>query len=191
VIRHGWADEEDYLMTQGDEAADLLAWSGSDSVGRPMTDDGVTLCGSCRATRECRLGVEREWLEEDDVAHFDVTCPRDQEGGPNVAHGGWTAAAMDEMLGHVPLLHDQMTVTATLTVNFRKPVPVERPLAARAWIDKIEGSKWFISGELLLLPSRSVLATATGIWIARDPSHFARYEKWLAEQDTAGAGTEA
>lgn len=174
-------------MKQEGESADLLAWIGSDSVGRLTTDDGVTLCGACRATRKCRLGVRREWLDGD-VARFEVTCPRDQEGGPNVAHGGWTAAAMDEMLGHVPLLHDQMTVTATLTVNFRKPVPVERPLTARAWIDKIDGSKWFISGELLLLPSLSVLATATGIWIARDPSHFARHEQWLAEQDALDDG---
>ncbi|BBZ27305.1 hypothetical protein MMAD_16000 [Mycolicibacterium madagascariense] len=178
-------------MTQDDTASDLLAWIGSDSVGRPMTDGGVTLCGSCRASRNCRLGVTREWLEDDAKkehgAHFEVTCPRDQEGGPNVAHGGWTAGVMDEMLGHVPLLHDQMSVTATLTVDFKKPVPVERPLVARAWIDKVEGSKWFISGELLLPPRQSVLATATGIWIARDPSHFARYEKWLAEQDEADA----
>lgn len=172
-------------MTQDDRASDLLAWIGSDSVGRPMSDGGVTLCGSCRSSRACRLGVTREWLADDDIAHFEVSCPRDQEGGPNVAHGGWTAAVMDEMLGHVPILHEQMTVTATLTVNFKKPVPVERPLVARAWIDKVEGSKWFISGELALLPSKSVLATATGIWIARDPSHFARHEKWLAEQDAA------
>ena len=176
------------LMTQDDTANDLLAWIGSDAVERPLTNGGVTLCGACRLTRECRLGVRREWLEDDGVAHFEVTCPRDQEGGPNVAHGGWTAAAMDEMLGHVPIMHNQMSVTATLTVNFRKPVPVERPLSASAWIDKVEGSKWFISGELLLLPSRSVLATATGIWIARDPSHFARHEQWLAEQDAASNG---
>ena len=154
-------------------------------VERTPSDGGVTLCGACREARTCRLGVHREWLADDDVSHFEVSCPRDQEGGPNVAHGGWTAATMDEMLGHVPLLHNQMTVTATLTVNFKKPVPVERALVARAWIDKIEGSKWFISGELLLPLKQSVLATATGIWIARDPSHFAKHEQWLAEQDEA------
>jgi hypothetical protein len=35
----------------------------------------------------------------------------------------------------------------------------------------------------VFLPGRSVLATASGIWIARDPSHFARHQQWLAEQD--------
>ncbi|MGV0791468.1 PaaI family thioesterase [Mycolicibacterium sp. XJ1819] len=173
-------------MTQNDMSDDPLAWIGNDSVDVPRTEGGVVMCGACTATGQCRLGVQGESLDGD-VALFDVACPRNQEGGPNVAHGGWTAAVMDEMLGHVPVLRNQMSVTATLTVNFRKPVPVERPLAGRAWIDKIEGSKWFISGELLLLPGRSVLATATGIWVARDPSHFARYEKWLAEQDSAPA----
>jgi acyl-coenzyme A thioesterase PaaI-like protein len=172
-------------VTQEDGVAKPPPWIGADSVAPARTQGGVALCGACHLASSCRLGVQREWLEGK-VAFFEVSCPRDQEGGPNVAHGGWTAAAMDEMLGHVPLLHNQMSVTATLTVNFRKPVPVERPLAGRAWIDKIEGSKWFISGELLLAPSSSVLATATGIWVARDYSHFVRHEKWLAEQDASG-----
>ncbi|TPG36466.1 PaaI family thioesterase [Mycolicibacterium hodleri] len=170
-------------MTPGDVSPDPLAWIGSDSVTRSATEGEVTLCGACWESKQCRLGVRREWLDGE-VSVFELSCPRDQEGGPNVAHGGWTAAAMDEMLGHVPLMHEQMSVTATLTVNFRKPVPVERPLAGRAWIDKIEGSRWFISGELLLLPGRSGLATATGIWVARDYSHFARHAEWLAEQDS-------
>lgn len=176
-------------MTQ-QPASDRLAWIGNDSVAQPLTDTGVVMCGACTAQRRCRLGVQRERLDGE-VALFDLHCPRDHEGGPNVAHGGWTASVMDEMLGHVPLLHRQMTVTATLTVNFVKPVPVERRLRARAWVDRVEGSKWFASGELLLPPSDAVLATATGIWVARDPSHFARHEKWLAEQgsvptDSAG-----
>jgi acyl-coenzyme A thioesterase PaaI-like protein len=158
----------------------------ADIKDSPRSNAGVLLCGACHVSGLCRLGVRAESLGADGVATFDVVCPRDQEGGPNVAHGGWTAAVMDECLGHMPPLNGQMSVTATLTVNFKKPVPVERPLEARAWIDKVEGSKWFISGELLLLPGRNVLGTASGIWIARDPSHFVRHQQWLAEQDALG-----
>jgi thioesterase superfamily protein len=162
------------------------SWSvAADVKDSPRSDGGVLLCGACQPNGQCRLGVRGEMLDDEGVATFDVICPRDHEGGPNVAHGGWTAAVMDECLGHIPPLNGQMSVTATLTVNFKKPVPVGRPLEARAWIDKVEGSKWFISGELVLLPSRSVLGTATGIWIARDPSHFVRHQQWLAEQDAA------
>ncbi|MER6798188.1 PaaI family thioesterase [Amycolatopsis mediterranei] len=135
----------------------------------------------------CRLGVERERLEGDDTALFDDHSPRDQEGGPDVAHGGWTAAVLDECLGHVPLLHRVLSVTAELSVSFVKPVPVERPLEVRAWVERRAGSRWYIRGELVLLPNRALLAKASGIWVQRDPAHFDRHQRWLAEQD-AGRG---
>lgn len=165
--------------------SDLGSWVGADFQAMPRSEGGVALCGACMRTGRCRLGVTQEALRSDDVLTSDLACPPDHEGGPNVAHGGWTASVMDEILGHVPIAHNQLTVTATLTVNFKKPVPIERSLQARAWIDKIDGQKWFISGELVLLPSEAVLATATGIWIARDVGHFARHRAWLAEQDAA------
>ena len=164
---------------------DLGSWVGGDFQALPRNDGGVALCGACARTNQCRLGITQEQLRSDDVLTSNLACPPDHEGGPSVAHGGWTAAVMDEMLGHVPIAHNQLTVTATLTVNFKKPVPIERPLQARAWIDKIEGQKWFVSGELVLLPGEAVLATATGIWIARDFAHFDRHRAWLTEQDAA------
>lgn len=160
-------------------------WVGSDFQSMPKSEGGVPLCGSCQRTGVCRLGVRQEVLA-DGVVTSDLVCPASHEGGPNVAHGGWTASVMDEVIGHLPLHHDQLSVTATLTVDFVKPVPIERPLRARAWIDKVEGRKWFLAGELVLLPGGSVLAKARGVWVARDPSHFARHQQWLAEQDSVG-----
>ncbi|EHB50329.1 thioesterase superfamily protein [Mycolicibacterium rhodesiae JS60] len=169
-------------MADGADESDLLAWVGSDFQALPKSDGGVPLCGACRAAGDCRLGVRQEVLA-DGVVTSDLVCPAGQEGGPNVAHGGWTAAVMDEMLGHLPLHHNQLSVTATLTIDFIKPVPIERPLRARAWVDKVDGSKWYVSGELLLLPAGAVLAKATGVWVARDPSHFLRHQQWLAAQE--------
>ena len=76
--------------------------------------------------------------------HFKVTCPPFYEGGPGVAHGGWTAEVMDETLGRVPMAHSQMTVTGTLTLHFLKPVPVDHPMHATAWVDRVEGRKWIV-----------------------------------------------
>lgn len=173
-------------MTGGSSESDLLSWVGTDFQSMPKTRGGVPLCGACRASGRCRLGVTQEQLI-DDILTSDLVCGADQEGGPQVAHGGWTASVLDEVLGHVPLRHDQLTVTATLTVNFRKPVPIDRPLQVRAWIDKVDGRKWYISGELVLASTNSVLGTATGIWVARDVSHFTRHQQWLAEQDMAAS----
>lgn len=157
-------------------------WAGSDFQEPPRTTGGVALCGACRAAGACRLGVDKERLGADGVAWFELACPRSQEGGPNVAHGGWTASVMDECLGHLPLLNRVLSVTAELTVSFVKPVPVERPVQVRAWVERREGSRWYIAGEMTLLPGGAVLARASGVWVTRDPGHFARHEAWLADQ---------
>jgi acyl-coenzyme A thioesterase PaaI-like protein len=162
-------------------------WAGSDFQQPPRDDGGVALCGSCRRTGTCRLGLTTERLDADGVASFDLVCSIDNEGGPRVAHGGWTAGVLDEVLGHVPLLHGQLTVTGTLEVRFVAPVPIERPLQARAWIDRVDGAKWYLSGELLLASSGALLARATGVWIARvGRDHFSRFEAWLADQEIRG-----
>jgi acyl-coenzyme A thioesterase PaaI-like protein len=160
-------------------------WAGGDFQQPPRTDGGVALCGACRRTGVCRLGLTTERLDDDDgVARFGISCPPEHEGGPGVAHGGWTAGVLDDLLGHVPLLHGRMSVTGTLTVRFEKPVPIERPLEARAWVARRESRKWFIAGELVLASSQAVLARADGIFVLRDPAtHFGGFERWLAEQE--------
>jgi acyl-coenzyme A thioesterase PaaI-like protein len=163
-------------------------WGGGDSLEGAFSPGGVRLCGACQRVGECRLGFETEQLVTEPPGRgelrCELRCPADHEGGPGVAHGGWTAAALDELLGHTPLHHGQLTVTGTLTVRFVKPVPIDRPLLGRARVDRVEGSKWFISGELLLAGSGALLASGTGVWIARDrDAHFRGFENWLASQD--------
>ncbi|MCU1366342.1 MAG: hypothetical protein JWN39_1981 [Ilumatobacteraceae bacterium] len=158
-------------------------WAGGDFQQPPRTDGGVALCGACRKVDQCRLGLTTERLDEHGVARFDITCPVGHEGGPGVAHGGWTAGVLDEVLGHVPLLHGQLSVTGTLTVRFVRPVPVERALLARAWVANREARKWHIAGELVLASSGALLAEAQGIFVLRDgAAHFAGFEEWLDAQ---------
>lgn len=158
-------------------------WAGGDFQQPVRTDGGVALCGACGRTGTCRLGLTTERLDRHGVAHFEIVCPSEHEGGPGVAHGGWTAAVLDEVLGHVPLLHDQLSVTGTLTIRFVRPVPVGHDLHARAWVSRREARKWHIAGELALAASDAVLASAEGIFVLRDATaHFGNFQRWLAEQ---------
>lgn len=158
-------------------------WAGSDLQSPPSSPGGVLLCGACRGNQACRLGLSKERLDEGGTAWFEVSCPISHEGGPNVAHGGWTAAIFDDCLGHVPILHGVMSVTAELSVSFVKPVPIERPLEIRGWVERREGSRWYIHGEMVLLSTRTVLARAHGVWVMRDKAHFSRFDEWLKGQD--------
>ena len=85
-----------------------------------------------------------------------------------MAHGGWTASAFDELLGHVPLLHSQLAVTGQLTVTYVKPVPVGRPLHARAWLVRRDGHRWYVAGEMVLASTGAVLARGEAVMVARD-----------------------
>jgi acyl-coenzyme A thioesterase PaaI-like protein len=161
-------------------------WVGSDFQRGPQPDGEVGLCGACRALGACRLGLKREHLGEDGVVRSHLVCPAGHEGGPGVAHGGWTAGVLDELLGHVPMLHRSLSVTKTLEVSFLRPVPIERPLEASAWATRREAGRWYIAGEIRLASTGAELARAAGVFVERDPAHFSRFERWLDEQDRAG-----
>ncbi|MCT7657179.1 PaaI family thioesterase [Mycobacterium deserti] len=167
-------------------------------LGRLHTDDpddplyvvrspgGVVLCSSCRRISNCRLGVHTETLRTDGVVISEVQCPRDHEGGRNVAHGGWTAGVLDEIVGHVLLWQGQLAVTGTLQVKFVKPVPVERPLIARAHVVRSEGRRVFVEAELKLAHPDVLVASAEAIMVRRPADHFDRHDEWLRSLDAPG-----
>jgi acyl-coenzyme A thioesterase PaaI-like protein len=128
------------------------------------------------------MGLLSETLGADGVVVSELMCPADSEGGPNVAHGGWTAGVLDELVGHTLLLREEFAVTGTLEVVFHKPLPVEMPLIGTAWINKQEGRKAFVSARIELASNGALLASAKAIMIRRPADHFERHEKWLEEQ---------
>ena len=144
----------------------------------------VILCEECRRLGHCRLGITHEAVSGEFRTETLLECPRDHEGGPGVAHGGWIASVLDEALGHLSLLCGQMTVTATLTVDFVRPAPIERPLKIIAWRDRVERNRWINVAELILAQTGVVLARARGEFAMRDQTrHFERFREWLSTEE--------
>jgi acyl-coenzyme A thioesterase PaaI-like protein len=107
-------------------------------------------------------------------------------GGPGVIHGGWAAMVFDEVCGLVPLAHDlPPAVTRTLTVNYVKPVPIERLLSVQARLVERRGRDLEIQGELRLGHNGTLLATATAIFTEVSTDHFDKHAAWLASQKEA------
>jgi len=148
----------------------------------PSSPTGVLLCHGCRGLHWCRMGLQRETLQPDGIVVSELIAPRDSEGGPNVAHGGWTAGILDELVGHAMMLREEFSVTGTLEVVFHKPMPIEIPLIGTSQIDKREGRKAFVSARIELASSGALLASAKGIMVKRPAEHFQRHEEWLATQ---------
>ncbi|WP_282597498.1 PaaI family thioesterase [Rhodococcus sp. DMU1] len=146
----------------------------------------MSLCHGCRRRNRCRLGIESEQLDEHGVVISRVVCPPGEEGGPKVAHGGWTAGVMDELVGHTLTMNAEFGVTGTLSVRFVRPVPLCWQLIGRAWITKHEGRKVFVNATLELENSGAIVAEADAIMVKRPETHFESHYKWLEGQRGIG-----
>jgi acyl-coenzyme A thioesterase PaaI-like protein len=151
----------------------------------------VIVCVGCEPLQRCRLGlVMTRW--EGDQAWGAVRFPRDCEGAQGVVHGGMVAGALDEACAHVAVGADRLVVTGTLEVRFLHPVPVERDLDVRSWVeDRRAGGRWRMGAAISLPGSDVVLATAAGTFVERDARHWDRYATWLAEQPGSEHSTTA
>ena len=70
-------------------------------------------------------------------------------GGGMAAHGGAVALLFDEVLGiQAGMAAGGMTRTAYLKVDYRALTPIDIPLTTTAWVDRVEGRKLFVRGEL-------------------------------------------
>ncbi|CAN5186940.1 PaaI family thioesterase [soil metagenome] len=144
-------------------------------------ENSVALCRGCRVgERRCRFGADDFVATAPDEAILHLSCPTDFQGGPDVAHGGWITGVFDDALGRFLTHNGLLTVTATLTVDFLMPVPVEQPLTVTVRIEAREGRRLTMFGVLRLKGDPHDRATARGVWVERRPDHFDRHQAQVA-----------
>jgi len=102
--------------------------------------------------------------KDDRHAHATGIFGSAYEGPPGSVHGGFVAAAFDEVLGYVPSLSGHPGMTGTLKVVYRSPTPLHPPLLFEAELERVEGRKIFTRARL---EARGVLcAEAEAIFIS-------------------------
>lgn len=87
-----------------------------------------------------------------------------QQGPPGFVHGGASAAVLDEAMGLAVLHSGYKVVTANLSVDYRKPIPLEKPVRIQAEMSGKNGRRILATGEILL-PDGSVAVSAKGIYV--------------------------
>ena len=114
-----------------------------------------------------------------------VTFGSAYEGPPGCVHGGFVAAAFDEVLGFVQSLSSQPGFTGTLTVRYRSPTPLHEELRFDGEYVRIEGRKTFT--EARVHAGERLCAEAEGIFIAARPETFetllAERRRWESEHE--------
>ena len=94
------------------------------------------------------------------------------EGPPGHVHGGFVAAAFDEVLGMVQSLTGAPGMTGTLTVRYRRPTPLHREVRFAGRVDRVEGRKIYTQGTLHA--GEDLCAEAEGIFISVPFERFSR-----------------
>ena len=140
-----------------------------------VSADGVTLCRGCSQSGACQLGVMQTDVHNGmQTITSSAECPPEWEGGPGVAHGGWIAGVFDEVLGTLPCRLDVPCVTASLVVEFLKPVPIARAVTVSGRVESHLGRRWCVTGTMRLVGDERDLARATAHLVEPAPDHFTK-----------------
>jgi acyl-coenzyme A thioesterase PaaI-like protein len=107
---------------------------------------------------------------DDRRAYATGTYDRQYEGPPGRLHGGFIAAAFDQVVGAAAALSGRVFLTGTLVVRYRAATPLNVPLRFEAELDKVEARRIHASGRLVV--DGEVTAEAEGVMIAVDQQLF-------------------
>ena len=122
------------------------------------------LCVVCGRSHECGLGLRFSLCEDGSVeARFE--CGRAFQGYEGIVHGGITSALLDGAMTNCLFAHGTVAVTGEMTVRFRHPVELGRPLVVRARIVKSKTPLYVTEAEII--QEGQVKAKATGKFMDR------------------------
>lgn len=93
-------------------------------------------------------------------------------GGGGYAHGGIIAVVLDEAMGKLSRLADEQAVTAEMAVEYKKPVPIGKPIHVEGWQEEIKGRNRFRVAEIRDAEG-NLLARGKGRFVTVTHAHFA------------------
>jgi len=106
------------------------------------------------------------WNERGALLVGTATFSMDSEGPPGGAHGASIALVFDEILAYpVWHSHDESSFTGSMTISYRKMVPVGSTQVFEAKIVRQDGRKSYVAGKLMSCDGNVTFAEATGVWI--------------------------
>ncbi|MBA3282608.1 MAG: PaaI family thioesterase [Acidimicrobiia bacterium] len=108
--------------------------------------------------------------EVDGVIEATACFGQAYEGPPGCVHGGYVAAAFDEVLGATQSLSGAPGMTGTLTVRYEKPTPLQVELRFEGRLMGVERRKIFVEGACY--SGDTLTATAKGTFISMQPGQF-------------------
>jgi uncharacterized protein (TIGR00369 family) len=120
------------------------------------------LCFVCGSDNPASIGVVW-YAHEDGTITGEVTLSDSQQGPPGMAHGGASAAILDEAMGASAWLAGHRVAAIGLNVEYRRPVPLGMALAITARVVGAEDRIVRTESEIRL-PDGVIAVVAQGVF---------------------------
>jgi uncharacterized protein (TIGR00369 family) len=163
----------------------IRAWRWSEEIVL-LKPNPTNLCFGCGGANQRGMLLT---FEQDDAAQRirgNFQLGAEYQGGAGFIHGGIIATVLDEVMGKVCRFRAVRAVTAELTVEYLKPVPVDVDLVVEGREVEMSGRNLFLAGEIRNVAGQ-VLARAEGRFVIVDPKRIAnRAAKNGAPEELAG-----
>jgi hypothetical protein len=129
------------LADRLEKAPTLRARGGAALAGPP---DGVLVERSPVSGRSNPLAPPLHLEMSDGVTRGWAVWTDAYEGPPGCLHGGFVAAAFDDLMGLAQMASGSAGYTGTLTVRMLKPTPLNRRITYEAHLERHEGRKIWV-----------------------------------------------
>ncbi|HYO42630.1 MAG TPA: PaaI family thioesterase [Candidatus Limnocylindrales bacterium] len=106
---------------------------------------------------ELHAAVDRCWVELELGQQF--------QGWEGIAHGGIVCTILDEVMAWAVVDHDMWGVTARMSVEFKKPVPLGRPIRGEGRVTGVRRRLVDAEGVVLDPADGTILARSTATFV--------------------------
>ncbi|SRR5581483_1349069 len=120
-------------------------------------------CFVCGSENPHSIGLTW-WIDEQGILTSEFTLNDAQQGPPDHAHGGASAAILDEAMGLVVWAAGLKVAAVNLEINYHKPLPLRQPLTVEARITERDERKIFSTGEIKLSDG-TIAVSGRGIYV--------------------------
>jgi uncharacterized protein (TIGR00369 family) len=132
-------------------------------------------CFACGKNNPEGMRLRFTYDEERDCFVCRFRLGKRYTGPPGHCHGGIIATLLDEAMGKVNKLRHVVALTSQITVNYLRPVPLNKSLRVQSREVSVRGRRHINMAEILNQRGE-VLARSRGVFIAIDPHKmFARF----------------
>ena len=120
-------------------------------------------CFVCGNENPHSIGITM-FVDDDGVLTSEFTLNKTHQGPPGHAHGGASAAILDEVMGLVVWASGYKVVAANININYHKMLPLEQPLLAVAHITQV-GERKIVSEGKIQLADSTVAVSGSGVYV--------------------------